>query len=108
LRMSLFGGTPNYGGILWAPQQFPERSGIEGFMEGMGSGMQTGGQFKTNKAAWQAGGQQGPKPNAFKYFFGAGREPEPSSKGPRPGESAAYNDLVGAINDLIGRLKSIQ
>jgi hypothetical protein len=97
--MSLFGGTPNYGGILWAPQQFPERSGIEGFMEGMQTGMENRAQYRVNKEAWEAGGQQGPKPNAFRYFFGAGRDPKPTI-GVSP-EAASYNELVEAINGIL-------
>ena len=68
--MSLFGG-PDYSNIIWRPQQFPEgESGISGLMDGLGTGMQAGGDFKQAKGAWKAGGKEGAKPNPFQFYTG--------------------------------------
>lgn len=88
--MALF-NTPSLLDIIWRKETYPEESGIGSLFEGIGQGLQGASKFKVDKKAWEKT-QQGkstknwgevapsstPKPNAFKYFFGAGAEPRPS------------------------------
>ena len=109
--MALFSGVPDYGPLIWMPQQFPEgESGVTGLMSGVTGGLQAGGQFKSDKAAWNAGGKVGPKPNPFKYYFGAGAAPTQAGGanagfgGGGGGVGDNSSDLAAAIDRLINAL----
>jgi hypothetical protein len=89
--MALF-NTPNLLDIIWRKQEYPQDGGgLAGLLEGFGSGLGVGKQFKADKKEWKATeaaeqggtkstktwgevGRQAPaeKPNALHYFFGQG------------------------------------
>lgn len=133
--MGLF-STPDYAGLIWKPQQFPEESGIEGLISGVSGGMKVGAQYKADKKAWndkeasrnpskstQNWGEVGGtpetpnKPNPFKYYFGMGAAKQSfdgssMSSGSTPGmnyssgSGQSTSDLVAAIEQLISEMRT--
>ena len=121
--MSLFGG-PDYSGIIWRPQQFPEGGGgIGGFMDGLGTGKQAGMDYKQakkdyDKQSWaDPTGERPDKPSRFQFFTGTAPQQQsqgavsPQSPGgmflPNQVGGGVSSDLHGIIDSIADKLKAL-